>query len=156
MAGQHDVIVIGGGQAGLSMSYQLEQSDIEHVVLDAHRVGETWRTQRWGSFRLFTPNWTMALPGAPYDGPDPDGFMPRDEIVRRLEAYRERFHPPVKLGVRVARVEPDAGGYRVVTSEATLRARQVVVAAGACPRPHVLPMGESIPRDILQLHTIGY
>lgn len=156
MTEHHDVIIVGGGQAGLAMSYHLKQCDVDHVVLEAGQIGETWRTQRWDSFCLVTPNWTMQLPGAPYDGPDPDGFMLRDEIVHRLERYRERFQLPVKLGVRVTRVEQDADGYAIVTAEGTMRARQVVISAGAFPRPLVLPMSARIPKDILQLHTHEY
>ncbi|MGH3130093.1 MAG: FAD-dependent oxidoreductase, partial [Gaiellaceae bacterium] len=80
MAERIDVVVIGGGQAGLAASHELTRAGVEHVVLERGRIGETWRG-RWNSFCLVTPNWTVQLPGYPYDGDDPDGFMPRDETV---------------------------------------------------------------------------
>ncbi len=87
MSDRFDVVVIGAGQAGLSVSFELSAAGVSHVVLERGRVGETWRGH-WESFCLVTPNWGCRLPGHPYDGPDPDGFMPRDEIVAYLEALR--------------------------------------------------------------------
>jgi putative flavoprotein involved in K+ transport len=80
------LVVIGGGQAGLAVSGQLVSLGVEHVVLERDRVAETWR-RRWDSFHLVTPNWTLSLPGAPYDGDDPEGFVARDQIVAYLERY---------------------------------------------------------------------
>jgi cation diffusion facilitator CzcD-associated flavoprotein CzcO len=80
------VVVVGGGQAGLAVSYELTALEVGHVVLERGRVGQTWR-DRWDSFSLVTPNWSVQLPGGAYGGDDPDGFMPRDEVVRHLESY---------------------------------------------------------------------
>src|SRR5690242_12049444 len=94
------VVVIGGGQAGLATSHELTRAGIEHVVLERDRIGETWRN-RWDSFCLVTPNWSVKLPGGDYDGDDPDGFMPKDEIVSHLERYASSFSAPVREGVAV-------------------------------------------------------
>jgi putative flavoprotein involved in K+ transport len=101
------LVVIGGGQAGLAVSHELWALGIEHVVLERDRIAETWR-RRWDSFRLVTPNWTLDLPGAPYAGDDPDGFVPRDEIVDYLEQYAADL--PVRTGVAVEGLEPGPGG----------------------------------------------
>ncbi|MCX6572882.1 MAG: NAD(P)-binding domain-containing protein, partial [Candidatus Aminicenantes bacterium] len=90
-----DVIIVGAGQAGLAVSHELGAAGVEHVVLERGRVGETWR-HRWDTFCLVTPNWTVQLPGRPYSGPDPDGFMPRDEIVASLEDYAGAFAGSVR------------------------------------------------------------
>jgi putative flavoprotein involved in K+ transport len=97
-----DTVIVGGGQAGLAVSYCLTRHGHAHIVLEqADRPGEAWRNHRWDSFTLNTPNWQTKLPGATYNGPDPDGFMTRNEIIAYLERYIERFHLPVRYGVRV-------------------------------------------------------
>src|SRR4051794_40759380 len=96
-----DTAVVGGGQAGLAVSHELTEAGGDHVVLEKGRVGETWRG-RWDSFCLVTPNWSLQLPGGHYDGDDPDGFMPRDDIVAYLERYAESFGAPVREGVEVS------------------------------------------------------
>jgi len=94
-----EVAVIGAGQAGLATSWFLTQSGVEHVVLEAGRVADTWRRRRWDSFCLVTPNWTVQLPGAKYAG-DPDGFMPLAEIVTHLQSWADSFHAPVEEGTK--------------------------------------------------------
>ena len=109
--------MIGAGQAGLAVSHELEQRGVEHVVLERGKVGQRWRT-RWESFCLVTPNWTVRLPGAPYDGDDPDGYMPRDDIVDHLERWAERFGAPVHDGIEVhGLVREPRGGFRLDTSD---------------------------------------
>ena len=100
--GQIPVIVVGAGQAGLATSRELTKAGVEHVVLERGRIGETWRG-RWDSFCLVTPNWSVQLPDGHYDGPDPDGFMPRDEIVSYLERYAAGA--PVQENVSVDSIE---------------------------------------------------
>src|SRR5438067_13617987 len=95
-----DVAVVGGGQAGLATSHELTEAGVEHVVLERGRVGQTWRG-RWDTFCLVTPNWMVQLPGGHYDGPDPDGFMPRDEIVGSLERYAGSFGAPARAHAEV-------------------------------------------------------
>lgn len=131
-----DVVVIGAGQAGLAVSRELTEGSVEHDVLEAARVGQAWR-DRWESFTLVTPNWTMDLPGSPFDGGDPDGHVPRDEIVAYLEQYAAGFAAPVREGVRVESLQALAqGGFRLMTSSGEMNARVVVVCTGAYQRPH--------------------
>jgi putative flavoprotein involved in K+ transport len=155
MAERSDVVVIGGGQAGLATSHELTRAGVEHVVLERGRVGQTWRG-RWDSFCLVTPNWSVKLPGGEYDGDDPDGFLPRDEIVQYLERYAEGFGAPVREGVTVASVEPvPDGGFTVRTSDGDLRAGSVVVATGTYQRAH-RPGAASLPAGLAQLDVDGY
>lgn len=159
MAQRVETIVIGGGQAGLSMSYFLAQAGREHAVLEqAAASGEAWRNHRWDSFTLVTPNWTFKLPGAEYQGDAPDGFMPRDEIVSRFEQYVERYHLPVLYNTPVASVERlgDGEKYRITTSAETYLADQVVVATGLFQQPKTLPFSANLPTGILQLHSDEY
>jgi putative flavoprotein involved in K+ transport len=148
-----DVVIVGAGQAGLSVSHELTQAGVEHVVLERGRVGETWRS-RWDNFCLVTPNWSCLLPGHHYDGDDPDGFMPRDEMV----AYLERYAPAaaVREGVSVTALEPTDRGFRLETSDGPLTAEKVVLATGAFQRPNRLAVSEALPDDLLQLDVEDY
>jgi putative flavoprotein involved in K+ transport len=150
------VVVIGGGQAGLSVSYCLKAQGIEHVILERARVGNSWRTERWDTFCLVTPNWQCQLPGHPYRGDDPHGFMGRDEIVAYLERYVASFAPPLCEGVTVHAVVPAAHGFVVETSLGQMRADQVVVATGGYHRPLVPDMATQLPSDIVQIHSSAY
>lgn len=132
---QTDVLVIGGGQAGLAMSRCLSSSGLDHVVLDRGEVGERWRSERWDSLRLLTPNWQTRLPGHQYSGADPDGYMSRDEVVTFLADYALRSHAPVLTQTQVVSVTSADSGFRVTTTGDTWRARAVVVATGYCDRP---------------------
>jgi putative flavoprotein involved in K+ transport len=153
----YPVIVVGGGQAGLSVSYCLKEAGIEHVVLERSRIGSSWRTQRWDSFCLVTPNWQCQLPGYPYAGPDPEGFMKNDEIVRYLEGYVRSFDPPVREGVNVIAVErPDRGGFVVTTSAGTFYAEQIVIATGGYQVPRIPDVSRGLPADVVQLHSADY
>ena len=137
MSDRHDVVVVGAGQAGLAMSRELTRAGVAHVVLERGRVGQTWRG-RWDSFCLVTPNWSVRLPGHHYDGDDPDGFMPRDEIVAYLERYAERFGAPVREGVAVTSlraVAATAASPRDVR-RAARRPRRGARRTGAYQRPH--------------------
>jgi putative flavoprotein involved in K+ transport len=151
MAEAVDVVVVGGGQAGLSLSHELAHADVEHVVLERGQVAQTWRG-RWDSFCLVIPNWTVRLPGGEYDGDDPDGFMPRDGIVSHIERYARSFGAPLREGIRVDRVEPiDDGRFRVQTSAGEIRSRQVVIASGAYQKPHRPAGAAQLPAS---LHVI--
>ena len=153
----HPVVVVGGGQAGLAMSYWLRQRGIDHLVIEANRIGHEWRTRRWNSFCLVTPNWQCRLPGFPYQGPDPDGFMLRDEIVRYLEDYAASFDPPIISGVRATRLRRDPRGvFELVTTAGRLTADQVVVATGPYHMPSVPRLAERLPDGVLQLHSSEY
>ena len=153
---EHDLVVLGAGQAGLAISRELARRDLEHVVLERGRVGESWRG-RWASFCLVTPNWTMQLPDQPYDGENPDAFDARDEIVGFLERYATRFEVPVHEGVDVRslhRHEP--AGFLLETSAGPIATRGVVLATGAFQRPTRLPSGSTIPMDLLTLEAADY
>jgi len=153
---RHDLVVVGAGQAGLAMSRELARCDLEHVVLERGRVGETWRG-RWESFCLVTPNWTMQLPDQPYDGENPDAFDARDEIVEFLERYAARFEVPVQEGVEVRSLRPDEqGGFFLETSVGPVVARAVVLASGAFQRPTRLLSGSTLPTDLLPLDAGDY
>ena len=126
-------------------------------MLEAHRVGHEWQTRRWDSFCLVTPNWQCRLPGFPYRGPDPDGFMVRDEIIRYLEEYVASFAPPVVEGVRVTRLRRAATGvFELSTTAGDLTADQVVIATGPYHTPSVPRMAERLPAGLLQLHSSAY
>lgn len=153
----HEVVVVGGGQAGLSMSYCLGERGIEHVVLEAEQVAHEWREHRWDSFCLVTPNWQCALPGFPYRGPDPDGFMVRSDIVRYLRDYVEFFGPPLAEGVAVTRLRRATSDvFEVETTAGRLTADQVVVATGPYHRPSIPRIAERLPADVEQVHSSRY
>jgi putative flavoprotein involved in K+ transport len=151
------VVVIGGGQAGLAMSYQLTQSGIEHVVLEKNQIAHSWKTQRWDAFCLVTPNWQCQLPGYPYQGSDPKGFMLRDEIVGYVEGYARHISAPVKEGVAVTRLRQDAsGGFALETSAGNLSADAVVLAVSGYHVPKIPQMSDRLDRSVSQLHSSAY
>ena len=159
MVQKYPTIIIGGGQAGLSTSYHLKQHGLEHIVLEqAAQAGNAWRNDRWDSFSLLTPNWSFLLPGAEYQGSEPDGFMRRDEIVATFEGYVQRYQLPVQYGTRVEAVEPlgNGYGYRVRTGDEVLEASKVVIATGLFQRPKIPAFSKSLPAKITQLHSGQY
>jgi putative flavoprotein involved in K+ transport len=150
------VVVVGAGQAGLAVSCELARAGVPHAVLEKGRVGETWRG-RWDSFCLVTPNWSVQLPDHPYDGDDPDGFMPRDEIVAYLERYASAVQAPVREGVEVTALRPGGGGgFTLDTSHGVLEAETVVLTTGAYQRPHRPAAAASLPADLLQIDAEDY
>ncbi len=141
-----ETIIIGGGQAGLATSYYLGQMGREHLVLEQARyAGNTWRNQRWDSFTFVTPNWMIQLPGAGYQGDDPDGYLLRDEIVRYFEEYVERYRFPVRYGVRASSVERNETGYRVRTEQGDYQAANVVIATGFFQKPKLPAFSAKLP-----------
>ena len=148
------VIVIGGGQAGLSASYLLKGRGIEHIVFEKNRIAESWRSKRWDSFCLVTPNWQCQLPGHPYSGPDPHGFMVKDEIVEYIESYARRFEPPIYEGVIVSRLRrDDSKNFEVTTKIGIFTADQIIVATGGYQDATVPPMAECVAAAIHQIHS---
>ena len=156
LAPHYPVVVIGGGQAGLSMSYVLQELRIEHVVLERQRIAHCWREERWDSFCLVTPNWQCQLPGFPYRGSDPHGFMLKGEIVEYLEEYVAFFNPPVEEGVDVSALRWHPAGFELRTSRGTITAAQVVLATGGYPIPIVPPFAAQLPPSVVQVHSSGY
>ncbi|MDG2114088.1 MAG: NAD(P)-binding domain-containing protein, partial [Actinomycetota bacterium] len=150
------VVVIGAGQAGLAMSHHLTGRGIDHVVLDRGEVANSWRTERWDSLRLLTPNWMSRLPGYCYSGQDPDGFMKKDETIALLVGYRRSFDAPVHTHVAVERVNPRNRGFEVVTDQGIWSCDSVVAATGASSEPHMPLVATDIPRRIRQLTALQY
>ena len=149
-------LVIGGGSAGLAVSHELDRLGVDHAVLERGRIGQSWR-DRWDSFCLVTPNWSVQLPDGAYDGDDPDGFMPRDEVVAFLERYVSRSGLPIREGVSVRSLQASpAGGFVAETSGGAVHARHVVIATGAYQRPHRPAGAESLPADLLQIDLNSY
>ena len=149
-------IIIGAGQFGLAMSRALSMRSIEHLVLDRGSAGEAWRSERWDSLRLLTPNWANGLPGAPYAGPDPDGFMTAAEMAEQLHRYASDIAAPLRSGTRVLRCGHDGPDYRVETTRGTYSAPTVVIATGAASLPHVPALAKDVPADILQMTPDKY
>jgi putative flavoprotein involved in K+ transport len=150
------VVVIGGGQAGLAVSRELGKQSVEHVVLEASRVASSWR-RRWDSFTLVTPNWTMDLPGAPYDGRDPEGHVHRDEIVAYLEKYVAEHAGPIREGVRVEALTPGSSqGFRLETSDGPIDTDTVVVCTGAYQKPYRPPVAADVPASVLVIDAEDY
>jgi putative flavoprotein involved in K+ transport len=153
----YQVLIVGGGQAGLSMSYLLKQQGLSHLILDRNRLGHAWRSERWDSFCLVTPNWQCQLPGFPYRGVDPDGFMVKQQIVEYIDAYIASFAPPALEGVAVTKLSlAPNGGYRIATSTGPFHADQVVVAVGGYHTPIMPADAARLPADIVQLHSSNY
>jgi putative flavoprotein involved in K+ transport len=148
-------VIIGGGQAGLAMSYCLSELGIDHVVLERSEVADRWRTHGWDSLQLLTPNWMTRLPGYRYDGSDPDGFMRAPEVVSFLQRYAQVARAPIQTHTEVQHVDRHGEGFRVLTSRGMWRAASVVVATGYCdvsavPSQHRLlrpSIDQLVPRD---------
>jgi putative flavoprotein involved in K+ transport len=150
-----DTVVIGAGQAGLAMSHCLSDRGIEHVVFERGRVAERWRSERWDSLRLLTPNWQSRLPGFRYEGPDPDGYMAMPEVVAYFERYAALSRVPVEEDTPVSRVEAAADGFRV-RAGGVWRASNVVIATGYCDQPLVPALAAHLPPDVRQLVPTRY
>ncbi len=151
-----DVVVVGGGQAGLAMSHCLAARAVDHVVLERGEVAHSWTTQRWDSLRLLSPNWMTRLPGFAYDGPDPDGFMTAAEVAGLLRRYRGESGAPVETGVEVRQVRAVDSGFVVETSSGSWSARVVVLASGACSDPWRPEVAAALPPHLEQLDAIAY
>ncbi len=149
-----DALVIGAGQAGLAMSHALARFGLAHVVLERGRVAERWRSERWDSLRLLTPNWMSRLPGHAYDGPDPEGFMTMPEVIGFLDSYAAGA--PVETDTEVRALRSFGGDYLAETSRGTWRARVVVIATGHCDIPSVPRFAAGIAPGIRQLAPPQY
>ena len=130
-------VVVGGGHCGLAMSRCLADKSIDHVVLERGEVANSWRTQRWDSLRLLTPNWMTRLPGHTYRGDDPDGYLTAAQTAQLITDYAKESAAPVRANTPVLSVRPAEHGYLVRTDQDTWHARTVVAASGATAAPHV-------------------
>jgi len=151
-----DVLVIGAGHAGLAMSRRLAERSIEHAVLERGEVANSWRSERWDSLRLLTPNWQSRLPGLGPAGEDPDGFRTMPETVSFLERYAKRISAPVRTHTQVTSIRRAEDGYAVATTRERWKARAIVIASGACNVPSVPAVASDLPPSIASLTPFQY
>ena len=153
-----ETVIVGGGQAGLAMSYCLTQLGVEHVIVERARVAERWRTGRWDSLMFQFPNYSIELPGRAYAGSNPDGFSHKDEVVSFLEDYCASIRAPIRTGVNVLSIRPapQPGRYEVVTDHGNLVARNVVIATGPHQRPRTSPFSAGLSTGVVQLYANEY
>jgi putative flavoprotein involved in K+ transport len=153
---QVTTVVIGAGQAGLAASHFLSGRSVDHVVLERGEVANSWRRERWDSFRLLTPSWLSRLPGLDYDGPDPDGYMTTGDVTAFIERFAKQSGAPVRTGAAVTSVRRAGDGYAVLAGGGEIRCRAVVIASGAFNRPAVPPLREGVPASVAQVTPFGY
>lgn len=151
-----ETLIIGAGQSGLAVSAVLTAANREHVILDRGAVAERWRSERWDSLRLLTPNWLSRLPGYAWSGADPDGYMAVDEVVRFITGYASAIRAPVLTGTTVTSVRRTGEGYRVATDAGAWRCRAVVLASGAANLPVVPAIAAGVPPRVRQLTPHAY
>jgi putative flavoprotein involved in K+ transport len=151
-----ECVVIGAGQAGLAMSRCLADHGVDHVVLERGRIAERWRSERWDSLRLLTPNWQSRLPGFSYDGSDPDGYMTMPQVVDYFDRYATSFGAPVETGVDVRVVTREGKSFRVETTRGQWTAQSIVVATGHAQRPSVPAVSRQAPSGVSHLTPSNY
>jgi len=152
-----ETVVVGAGQAGLAASRFLADADVDHIVLERGRIGESWRSQRWDSFCLNTPNWSNGLAGSAFQPEAPHGFGHRDELVTYFEQYARQFGLPVRENATVKSLERHlAGGYALHVDDEVVRARTVILATGSMSRPRVPTMARDLPDEIMSLSAGSY
>lgn len=159
---QTDVVVVGAGQAGLAAAYHLRDTELDYIVIERGRIGETWRSARWESFVLNTPNHINGLPGDPYAGKDPSGFMSHLELADSFDRYVERFELRVQQGTEVKALRSTDGPRRFAVetastgSDTTILTDAVIVASGSQRVPRIPSFSEAVPSDVLQLTSGTY
>jgi putative flavoprotein involved in K+ transport len=153
---QTTTVVIGAGHAGLAMSHRLTERSIDHVVLERGEVADSWRTQRWPSLRLLTPNWQTRLPGYHYADDDPDEFMPAAEVVATLSSYARHIGAPVRTATTVRAVRAAPQGFEIKADDDVLHAQAVVVATGACNQPVIPGAADAVPPSVTMLAPLTY
>jgi putative flavoprotein involved in K+ transport len=149
-------VVIGAGHSGLAMSYCLGDRGIEHVVLERSDVANSWKTERWDSLRLLTPNWQSRLPGLTYEGDDPDGFMAVPDVIKFVNHYADVISAPIQTGTSVTSVRCEGGGYLVDTDRGSWKCRTIVVASGACNIASIPAIAASAPSSIVSVTPLDY
>lgn len=150
------VTIIGAGQAGLAMSRCLTDRSLDHVLLERGAVANSWRTERWDSLRLLTPNWMTRLPGHRYQGPDPDGYMTAAQVTSFLDDYRRRIDAPIQTETSVESVRSNDTGHVITTDQGEFHSQAVVVATGACSTPRIPAIANELPSHIGHLTPIAY
>ena len=153
---QTTAAVVGAGHAGLAMSRRLTERSIDHVVLERGEVANSWRTQRWPTLRLLTPNWQTRLPGYDYAGDDPDGYMPVTDVVATITRYARLVGAPVRTATTVHTVRAVPEGFEIRANGDVLRTRAVVLATGACNRPAIPGIAAAVPPSITTLTPLTY
>jgi putative flavoprotein involved in K+ transport len=144
-------VIVGAGHAGLAMSRCLSERSIDHVVLERGEVAHSWRTERWDSLHLLTPNWQSRLPGYGYQGDDPDGYRALPEVVDFISNYAKAIAAPVRTHTTVTSVRPTETGYLVRTDQGDWRCSTLVLASGACNIACVPGFAERVPGSVAQL-----
>ena len=152
------VVIIGAGHAGLAMSRRLTDRSIDHVVIERGEVANSWRTERWTSLRLQTPNWQTLLPGARYEGSDPDGFMSMPDVIGFIDEYAHTISAPVRTHTTVTSVRASTGPdrYDVCTNQGVWSCAAVILASGACNLPVVPAVASAVPTEIATLTAMNY
>jgi putative flavoprotein involved in K+ transport len=153
---QTTAVVVGAGHAGLAMSRRLTERSIDHIVLERGEVANSWRTQRWPTLRLLTPNWQTRLPGYDYAGDDPDGYMPVTDVVATITRYAGLVGAPVRTATTVRTVRAAPEGFEIRANGDVLRARAVVLATGACNLPAIPGVADAVPSSITTLTPLTY
>lgn len=155
---KYDVVIVGGGQAGLCVSYYLKKASIDHVVLEKEsELTHAWRHKRWDNFTLVTPNWQCLLPDHPYHGNEPHGFMKKNEIVEYLDGFTKKLNPPALLNIEVQHVTKIAAQeFEIETNLGKTTAKQLVVAAGGYHTPIYPKLRETLPENVLVMHSEQY
>jgi putative flavoprotein involved in K+ transport len=152
----HHVIIIGGGQAGLSLSWHMTKAGIDHVVLERAEAFHAWKQQRWDSFCLVTPNWQCKLPGYDYLGNDPHGFMVKPEIIRFVDGFAQNFNPPILENVEVLSLAKSGDLFDIQTNAGDFTAAHVCIATGGYHTPITPRMAERLPPRLMQIHANQY
>ncbi|MGE3538550.1 MAG: flavin-containing monooxygenase [Candidatus Tectimicrobiota bacterium] len=150
------VVIIGAGHAGLAMSRCLTTHAIEHVLLERGEVANSWKTERWESLRLLTPNWLSRLPGYTYEGDDPDGYRTMPQTIAFLEDYAAQIAAPVQTHTTVTAVRSHEPGYVVSTTRGEWHCRAVVLASGACNLPSIPACAQAVPPQVTTLTAMQY
>jgi len=152
----HKIVIIGAGQGGLGVSYYLSKVGIDHLILDRGDIANSWKENRWDSFCLVTPNWTLNFPGKPYQGTDPDGFMKRDDFVRYMSDWAKSFKAPVRRHTNVREVSLTNPGFLIKTDNGHIKSEILVVATATHQHPKIPDIAKKIPKSINQLHAEQY
>ena len=149
-------VIVGAGHAGLAMSHCLTERGVDHVLLERGEVANSWRTERWDSLQLLTPNWCSRLPGYSYSGDDPDGYMNMEQVIAFISGYAESISAPVHTSTTVTCVRPAESGYHVETDKGNWSCRSVVLASGTCNIPSLPKVAADVPESIFTIDSKTY